>query len=38
MQGNIGGNAEALVALRDGSRNVGTLYGSDSWAVSHGCS
>ncbi len=34
MQRYFGGNAEALVALRDGSRNVGTLYGSDNWAVS----
>ena len=34
MQRYMGGNAEALVALRDGSRNVGTLYAYDNWKVS----
>ena len=34
MQRYLGGNAEALVALRDGSRNVGTLYAYDNWKVS----
>jgi hypothetical protein len=34
MQRYFGGNAEALVALRDGSRNVGTLYAYDNWTVS----
>ena len=34
MQRYFGGNAEALVALRDGSRNVGTLYTYDNWKVS----
>jgi hypothetical protein len=34
MQRYLGGNAEALVALRDGSRNVGTLYAYDHWTVS----
>ena len=28
-----GGNAEALAAMRDGSRNAGELYVSDSWTV-----
>jgi hypothetical protein len=30
----LGGNPAALVAVRDGSRNVGGLYGFDEWAVS----
>jgi hypothetical protein len=34
MQRYFGGNAEALAALRDGSRNVGTLYAYDHWTVS----
>ncbi|MBK5295047.1 MAG: TIM barrel protein, partial [Acidobacteriia bacterium] len=34
MQRYQGGNAEALAALRDGSRNVGALYGFDTWTVS----
>jgi hypothetical protein len=34
MQRYLGGNAEALVALRDGSRNVGTLYAYDNWTLS----
>jgi hypothetical protein len=34
MQRYFGGNADALVALRDGSRNVGTLYAYDNWTVS----
>ena len=34
MQRYLGGNAEALVALRDGSRNVGKLYAYDNWTVS----
>jgi hypothetical protein len=29
-----GGNAEALVAMRDGSRNVGSVYAYDHWQVS----
>jgi hypothetical protein len=36
MQRYLGGNAQALAALRDGSRNVGTLYGFDSWRVAAG--
>lgn len=34
MQRYFGGNAEALGALRDGSRNVGMLYAYDNWTVS----
>ena len=34
MQRYQGGNAEALAALRDGSRNVGALYAFDTWTVS----
>jgi hypothetical protein len=30
----LGGNPAALAAVRDGSRNVGELYGFDEWAVS----
>jgi hypothetical protein len=29
----LGGNGEALLAVRDGSRNVGSLYAYDNWAV-----
>ena len=31
MQRYIGGNGEALAAMRDGSRNVGALYAYDTW-------
>jgi hypothetical protein len=34
MQRYMGGNSEALAALRDGSRNVGTLYAYDTWTMS----
>jgi hypothetical protein len=34
MQRYMGGNAEALAALRDGSRNVGILFAHDDWKVS----
>ncbi len=34
MQRYMGGNAEALAALRDGSRNVGTLFAHDDWKLS----
>ena len=30
----LGGNPAALAAVRDGSRNVGELYGFDEWAIS----
>jgi hypothetical protein len=33
MQRYSGGNAEALSAMRDGSRTVGMLYGYDTWTV-----
>jgi hypothetical protein len=33
MQRYAGGNAEALSAMRDGSRTVGVLYGYDTWTV-----
>jgi len=33
MQRYAGGNAEALAAMRDGSRTVGVLYAYDSWSV-----
>ncbi len=33
MQRYMGGNAEALAAMRDGSRNVGAVYAYDTWAV-----
>ena len=33
MQRYQGGNAEALAAMRDGSRTVGMLYAYDNWAV-----
>jgi hypothetical protein len=29
----LGGNSEALAAIRDGSRNVGSMYAYDDWAV-----
>jgi len=29
----LGGNPAALAAVRDGSRNVGELYGFDEWAI-----
>lgn len=34
MQRYFGGNAEALAAMRDGGRNVGAMYGFDTWAPS----
>lgn len=34
MQRYAGGNAEALSAMRDGSRTVGMLYGFDTWTLS----
>ena len=33
MQRYQGGNAEALSAMRDGSRNVGEMYAYDDWTV-----
>ena len=33
MQRYIGGNADALKAVADGSRNVGALYAYDNWAI-----
>lgn len=33
MQRYMGGNADALAAMRDGSRNVGTLYAYDTWTL-----
>jgi hypothetical protein len=33
MQRYIGGNGEALAAMRDGSRNVGAMYAMDNWKV-----
>ncbi len=33
-----GGNPAALVAIRDGSRNAGTVYGFDTWTVSRAVS
>lgn len=33
MQRYVGGNSEALLAMRDGSRNVGTVYAYDKWAL-----
>ena len=29
----LGGNSEALLAMRDGSRNVGAVYAYDNWAI-----
>ena len=34
MQQYLGGNGEALAAMRDTSRNVGALYAFDSWTIS----
>jgi hypothetical protein len=34
----LGGNPAALVAVKDGSRNVGELYGFDRWVLSPGFS
>jgi hypothetical protein len=33
MQRYMGGNAEALAAMRDGSRNVATLHAYDTWTL-----
>ena len=33
MQRYLGGNGEALAAMRDGSRNVGAMYAFDSWTI-----
>jgi outer membrane receptor protein involved in Fe transport len=33
MQRYIGGNADALAAMRDGSRNVGAMYAMDNWKI-----
>jgi hypothetical protein len=33
MQRYLGGNADALAAVSDGSRNVGAVYAYDNWAV-----
>ena len=33
MQRYIGGNGEALLAMRDGSRNVGAMYAFDNWSA-----
>jgi outer membrane receptor protein involved in Fe transport len=33
MQRYLGGNGEALAAMRDGSRNVGAMYAMDNWRV-----
>ena len=33
MQRYQGGNAEALAAMRDGSRNVGAIYAYDTWWI-----
>jgi hypothetical protein len=33
MQRYLGGNGDALVAMRDGSRNVGALYAMDNWKI-----
>jgi hypothetical protein len=33
MQQYLGGNGDALVAMRDTSRNVGSLYAFDSWTI-----
>ena len=33
MQRYLGGNAEALRAMRDGSRNVGAMYAYDNWTI-----
>jgi len=36
MQQYLGGNGEALAAMRDTSRNVGSLYAFDSWTIARG--
>lgn len=33
MQRYLGGNGEALAAMRDGSRNVGSIYAMDNWTI-----
>jgi hypothetical protein len=33
MQRYLGGNGEALLAMRDSSRNVGAVYAYDNWAL-----
>jgi outer membrane receptor protein involved in Fe transport len=33
MQRYLGGNGEALAAMRDGSRNVGEMYAMDNWRI-----
>ena len=33
MQRYLGGNGDALAAMRDGSRNVGSMYAFDSWTI-----
>lgn len=33
MQRYLGGNAEALAAMRDGSRNVGSMHAYDTWTL-----
>lgn len=33
MQRYLGGNAEALAAMADGSRNVGSVYAYDNWTI-----
>jgi hypothetical protein len=33
MQRYLGGNSEALTAVRDGGRNVGSLYAYDDWSL-----
>jgi hypothetical protein len=33
MQQYLGGNGEALAAMRDTSRNVGSMYAFDSWTI-----
>ena len=33
MQRYLGGNGEALAAMRDGSRNVGAMYAMDNWTI-----
>ena len=36
MQRYLGGNGEALAAMRDGSRNVGAVYAIDKWTLKPG--
>ena len=33
MQRYLGGNGQALTAMRDGSRNVGAMYAMDNWRI-----